>query len=99
MGRILKKTDIDPSQKYEDKTPLEIASWKGYPYIVELLIEHPLVVDSREKHQALHFACERGHVEIVELLLRKVEQRRRRVAPKLLANLLYTACKSGKLKL
>ncbi|ACJ20585.1 ankyrin repeat domain-containing T4SS effector AnkF [Coxiella burnetii] len=99
MERILQRTDIDPNQKYEDKTPLEIASLEGYRDIVELLIEHHLVVDSREGYQALHFACERGHVEIAELLLGKVVQRRGRVASKLLANLLYTACESGKLEI
>ena len=53
MERILKRTDIDPSQKYKDKTLLEIASWKGYPDIMELLIKHPPVVDSKEEHPAL----------------------------------------------
>jgi len=58
---------VEPSA--ENNYTIRIASERGYPELVELLLQDPRVDPSDRDNEAIRIASERGHPNIVELLL------------------------------
>jgi len=71
---LLLKHNADPNLcDIDNRTPLLIASHKGYLSIVKQLILHGAELDSRDNHgwTALHYACLNRNLDIVKYLILK----------------------------
>jgi ankyrin repeat protein len=66
-----KLTSFIDLQDYYRWTPLHIAAYMNRIDVVELLIENGAntTLCNDKGHSALHFACSKGHVEIVKLII------------------------------
>ncbi|XP_067661057.1 ankyrin repeat domain-containing protein 50-like [Haliotis asinina] len=66
----LNKMDID-SRGERERTPLITAGLKGHKDVVELLVENgaDLSLTDKRGDNILHFACDKGHVKVVEYVL------------------------------
>ena len=68
---IEKGADVNKRIEKFQQTPLHEATWKGHLHIVEHLVEKgaDIAMKDYEGSNALHMACRRGHLGIVNLLL------------------------------
>ena len=72
------EVDVNPNVRAGIfKTAIEASAWAGSAITTELLLRRGSSLDERfEGGRALHLAKSRGHVDVVNLLKRKMEERR-----------------------
>ncbi|KAF0740651.1 hypothetical protein Ae201684_004024 [Aphanomyces euteiches] len=70
------KVDVNARTTGDSWTPLHVASSLGFAAITDLLLRsggNPMLSTTHMQQTALHFAAERGHVDVVQVLLQHTD--------------------------
>lgn len=97
VKKLLIFSKLCPNFKFNDLTPLMIASSKGHEEIVKALLKAKANVNEVDKkgQNALHYATFYGHMKVAELLVREGKINVNQMAQNRAGTPLYTAAAAG----